>query len=115
MLYNLNLDCEELKFPVTVNTVDGMSFKEVSLNSYDEVIELLDKHVLLNAKYKKSFEDVLWESGLKKYNIKDMYSLYLIKEFNFYESNPSIINSETWFESYNIIKKFIYKPKMSLF
>lgn len=108
LLMEGGLKGKQLSFPFTLQVVDGFSYKNVTIESLDKLIELIHSEELANKDGKKNLKSIIEDIGL--YDTKtlmDSRTANIISNFSYYRSNatPSApFDNIVWFESIQILE-----------
>lgn len=95
---------EAYQYPITINKVEGIGYKEIIINNRDELLNYVFEILEENVGLKKTLIDMLKENGIvDTVNLIDERTAQLMRLYEFYKTNPSQLNYGIFFNTVTIL------------
>ena len=107
---------KQLSFPFPLQVVEGLTYKNIIIESLDKLIELIGEEELANKDGKKNLKSIIEDIGL--YDTKtlmDNRTANIISNFSYYKSNATPhapFDNIVWFESVQILESISQQRMM---
>ena len=88
-----------ITYPATLKVVEGVTYKDVTVQNQDELIELIIEHQKASDSEKKKISQILDECGVSGMNVIDDRTVQLFELWNYYRYAPHLIDSEPFYDA----------------